>query len=359
MLRATLAAALVCFRAPAVWARQLNEDDGANEDYASESYVARYAGSYADGGLYDAPEAYQACQWEWVDDGTCDALCNAAERDWDGKDCFHDAPECYNKDNGADYRGTVNVTQSGLPCQRWSEQFPNTHAFSVYAYPFAGLGGHNLCRNPQPDDGSVRPWCLVDSIDGPEWEYCDVPPPTADRCDPDYLPTPQALTTLTMGAWVVGWGVGGMFTLRGFMLGCAQKYTVQAEGAADGSVRVRKGGEEGYFGEVGGSRSRPDKLPKRFRPIPPPLYSCLPNVIPQTPPPPNTHTHHYPQRPAAFLPQPPPSCIAAGKWSEQFFIYEAAYHFYQVVVPPSVQSVEVVLFPEDGDPDLFLSFDVE
>eukprot|EP00962_Isochrysis_galbana_P022732 scaffold6802_cov109-Isochrysis_galbana.AAC.5 len=198
MLRATLAAVLVCFRAPAVWARQLSEDGAANGDYAPDSYVARYAGSYADGGLYDAPEAYQACQWEWVDDGTCDALCNAAERDWDGKDCFHDAPECYNKDNGADYRGTVNVTQSGLPCQRWSEQFPNTHAFSVYAYPFAGLGGHNLCRNPQPDDGSVRPWCLVDSIDGPEWEYCDVPPPTADRCDSDYLPKPQALTTLTM-----------------------------------------------------------------------------------------------------------------------------------------------------------------
>jgi hypothetical protein len=30
-----------------------------------------------------------------------------------------------------------------------------------------------------------------------------------------------------------------------------------------------------------------------------------------------------------------------------------------VAVPPSVQSIEVVLFPEEGDPDLYLSFNVK
>jgi hypothetical protein len=190
--RASLTAALLLCCAPVARARELSEG-GASDSYDNSYY------SYADGGSPAPAFFYEACKWEWVGNGVCDAFCNAAERDWDGKDCFHDAPECYNEPNGADYRGTVNVTQSGRPCQVWSMNFPHEHTFSHTNYPFAGLGGHNLCRNPDKNVHSERPWCFVDSVDGPEWEYCKVPPPAKEGSNETCLPQPQPTTTLTMG----------------------------------------------------------------------------------------------------------------------------------------------------------------
>lgn len=101
---------------------------------------------------------------------------------WDGTDCFHGYGECYTKPDGSDYRGSVNVTEEGVPCMIWQEQYQ----YTSYNYPAAGLGGHNRCRNPDGDEGpseerprTERPWCFRQGQDG--WGFCTVPPPQ-DSC---------------------------------------------------------------------------------------------------------------------------------------------------------------------------------
>ncbi|XP_066183147.1 hepatocyte growth factor-like protein isoform X3 [Sylvia atricapilla] len=58
---------------------------------------------------------------------------------------------------GEGYRGRVNVTVSGIPCQRWDSQVPHKHHFVPEKYPCKDLQ-ENYCRNP---DGSEAPWCFT------------------------------------------------------------------------------------------------------------------------------------------------------------------------------------------------------
>uniref|UniRef100_A0A667WL92 Macrophage stimulating 1 n=1 Tax=Myripristis murdjan TaxID=586833 RepID=A0A667WL92_9TELE len=58
---------------------------------------------------------------------------------------------------GEDYRGKVNETTSGIPCQRWDAQEPHEHPFYPNTYECKGLE-ENYCRNP---DGSEAPWCFT------------------------------------------------------------------------------------------------------------------------------------------------------------------------------------------------------
>uniref|UniRef100_A0A3B5M999 Macrophage stimulating 1 n=1 Tax=Xiphophorus couchianus TaxID=32473 RepID=A0A3B5M999_9TELE len=58
---------------------------------------------------------------------------------------------------GEDYRGKVNETASGIPCQRWDVQVPHRHPFIPNIYECKGLE-ENYCRNP---DGSEAPWCFT------------------------------------------------------------------------------------------------------------------------------------------------------------------------------------------------------
>ena len=78
--------------------------------------------------------------------------------------------DCKKTGLGAEYRGTVHVTKSGLQCQRWDSQSPHRHSLTPGNYPKAGLVS-NYCRNP---DGEPHgPWCYTTSA-SKRMEYCDV-----------------------------------------------------------------------------------------------------------------------------------------------------------------------------------------
>ena len=72
----------------------------------------------------------------------------------------------------SDYRGTESVTKTGLTCQKWTSQKPNSHTYTPENYPGMGLGDHNYCRNPSFATSGERTWCYT--TDGPRWEYCAV-----------------------------------------------------------------------------------------------------------------------------------------------------------------------------------------
>ncbi|XP_044307022.1 hepatocyte growth factor-like protein isoform X2 [Varanus komodoensis] len=63
---------------------------------------------------------------------------------------------CYRL-KGEGYRGKVNFTTSGSPCQRWDSQTPHQHNFLPEKYECKDLR-ENYCRNP---DGSEAPWCFT------------------------------------------------------------------------------------------------------------------------------------------------------------------------------------------------------
>ena len=42
-------------------------------------------------------------------DGECDVACNTESCGYDHGDCFRGHDECYNRADGADYRGTVRI----------------------------------------------------------------------------------------------------------------------------------------------------------------------------------------------------------------------------------------------------------
>lgn len=77
----------------------------------------------------------------------------------------HDYDYCGSPPLKSNYRGTINSTISGQPCQSWPSE---THV----DYPISGLGNHNYCRNPNNQPGGA--WCYTTNVDIP-WEYCEVP----------------------------------------------------------------------------------------------------------------------------------------------------------------------------------------
>lgn len=63
---------------------------------------------------------------------------------------------CWERHKSA-YRGALNVTASGRPCQRWSASRPHAHGFAPAAHADAGLGEHNYCRMPESVRASRSP----------------------------------------------------------------------------------------------------------------------------------------------------------------------------------------------------------
>lgn len=70
-------------------------------------------------------------------------------------------------DDERDYRGRVNVTFTGIPCQKWDSQVPHQHSRTPDQLPLSGLE-ENYCRNPGEccgggGGGAHVHWCSFDS----------------------------------------------------------------------------------------------------------------------------------------------------------------------------------------------------
>lgn len=73
--------------------------------------------------------------------------------------------------NGRYYLGTVNVTKSGLPCQRWDVQYPHKHIQPPQVFPQIAHG-ENYCRNAGGEE--PYPWCYTLDV-SVRWQHCDIP----------------------------------------------------------------------------------------------------------------------------------------------------------------------------------------
>ncbi|XP_062837808.1 hepatocyte growth factor isoform X2 [Anolis carolinensis] len=72
---------------------------------------------------------------------------------------------------GANYKGTVSVTKSGIRCQAWNSTIPHEHSFLPSSYRGKDLRG-NFCRNPRGEEGG--PWCFTSNPEK-RYEVCDIP----------------------------------------------------------------------------------------------------------------------------------------------------------------------------------------
>jgi len=98
------------------------------------------------------------------------------------------------------YRGEVNRTRCGRPCQKWSVESPqritgsvrrdmqNPQLFPEYRNVF---DAQNYCRNPDSSE-SAGPWCYVNERGRPRWGYCDVSYCDGDDLMGDYDKVPGA-----------------------------------------------------------------------------------------------------------------------------------------------------------------------
>lgn len=73
--------------------------------------------------------------------------------------------------NGRFYMGNVNVTQSGIPCQKWDVQSPHTHFQPPDVFPQV-QNAENYCRNADAEE--PYPWCYTVNS-SVRWQWCDVP----------------------------------------------------------------------------------------------------------------------------------------------------------------------------------------
>lgn len=77
---------------------------------------------------------------------------------------FYSASDCKVNNSDYNYRGTVNVTKSSLPCKPWKD------APTKYQHL-----PENYCRAPDFDkDTKGVPWCYT-VIGTPNYEICNIP----------------------------------------------------------------------------------------------------------------------------------------------------------------------------------------
>ena len=76
--------------------------------------------------------------------------------------------------NGRGFSGLQTATRSGVSCQRWDSQEPQTHPMlpDIFRTDLKTANSERSCRNP----GGIgdRPWCYTEDPNL-RWEYCDIP----------------------------------------------------------------------------------------------------------------------------------------------------------------------------------------
>ena len=79
--------------------------------------------------------------------------------------------DCVNG-TGRWYMGKKNITEHGIPCQRWDTHQPHTHHNRPPDVFPEIQGAENYCRNAGSEE--PRPWCYT-SNKTIRWQYCDIP----------------------------------------------------------------------------------------------------------------------------------------------------------------------------------------
>lgn len=86
--------------------------------------------------------------------------------------------ECIHQ-RGRFYQGPMNVTKTGIACQRWDTQEPHTHNRPPDVFPEI-QDSDNYCRNAGGEE--PMPWCYT-TDPRVRWQHCDIP-----QCDNSTLP---------------------------------------------------------------------------------------------------------------------------------------------------------------------------
>ena len=82
--------------------------------------------------------------------------------------------ECKQTNGGAEYVGTMAVTETGKKCQRWDMQIPHKHSLndaSLFQEKALLPDLRNFCRNP---NRAARLWCYTTDSSVVS-EPCEVP----------------------------------------------------------------------------------------------------------------------------------------------------------------------------------------
>ncbi|WAR11297.1 HGF-like protein [Mya arenaria] len=83
--------------------------------------------------------------------------------------------DCWDGVNSAGYAGRVSTTSSGITCQAWASDFPNSHSrHEDYYFPHDGTddAASNYCRDPEGSYGA--PWCYTTNDDKRK-RTCNIP----------------------------------------------------------------------------------------------------------------------------------------------------------------------------------------
>ncbi|AIN98913.1 hypothetical protein LPMP_250480 [Leishmania panamensis] len=134
----------------------------------------------------------------------------------------------YYHPDGQDYRGTVNVTESGIPCQVWPWETPHSHMIPLDSA--TGVGSHNYCRNA---NGLERPSCFV-ATPGGGYQFCAI----GGVCTERSFAKPTVQFWPVSGTQMAADGSSNYVTLSCYPRPCRIHYVLGAEALASATSPV-------------------------------------------------------------------------------------------------------------------------